>query len=78
MTLGLPKSHFFLKLSQNEKASEASGASEASERGDENKASLGSITSTPAFRKKNWKRSKNFFYFLRKKGVDDHDEISFP
>ena len=72
MTLGLPKSHFFLKLSQNEKASEAS------ERGVENKASLGSITSTPAFRKKNWKRSKNFFDFLRKKGVDDHDEISFP
>ena len=30
MTLGLPKSHFFLKLSQNERASEASGVSEAS------------------------------------------------
>ena len=56
ISLGLPKSHFFLKLSQNEKASEASGATKT-------KASLGSITSTPAFRKKNWKRSKNSFDF---------------
>ena len=44
------------------RASEASEASEASG-ATKTKASLGSITSTPAFRKKNWKRSKNFFDF---------------
>ena len=74
ISLGLPKSHFFLKLSQNEKASEASGATKTKHLWVQSHRPPHSGRKTGRDQKTLSILSQND---LRKKGVD-HDEISFP
>ena len=67
MTLGLPKSHFFLKLSQNEKASEASERAGRAKRAGRRKQSIfGFNHIDPRIQEEKLEEIKKLFRFFAK------------